>query len=83
MILKKKYSLLSLVLFLIALLITTGLIFIYSSSSVYALERCGGSAYYVKRQLVGIALGLIGMSIAILLPLSFIKNVLRFSFLVL
>ena len=74
MVLKKKYSLLSLVLFLSTVLITTGLIFIYSSSSVYALERCGGAAYYVKRQLFGIALGLIGMSIGIVLPLSFIKK---------
>ncbi len=74
MIFKKKYALLSLVLFLVTLLITIGLIFIYSSSSVYALERCGGSAYYVKRQLVGICLGLIGMSVGILFPLSFIKK---------
>ncbi len=74
MILKKKYALLSLILFLITLLITIGLIFIYSSSSVYALERCGGPAYYVKRQLAGIFLGLIGMSVGIFLPLSFIKK---------
>jgi len=74
MIRKKKYSLLYVVLFLLVTLITIGLIFIYSSSSVYALERCGGAGYYVKRQLFGLGLGLCGMLVGICIPLEYIKR---------
>jgi cell division protein FtsW len=42
----------------VILLITIGCIFIYSSSSVYAQERCGSAHYYLIKQLLGIAIGL-------------------------
>lgn len=74
MFLHKKYSLLYAFLSLIAVLIIIGLIFIYSSSSIYALERCGGAAFYVKKQLLGLLLGLIGLTIGVCLPLSIIKR---------
>lgn len=55
-------------------LIVIGLLFIYSSSSVYALERFGSSLYFVKKQLVGIALGIIAFFIACALPVDFLKR---------
>ncbi len=56
------------------ILILIGLIFIYSSSSIFALEKCGSSAYFVKKQTFGLLLGIIAMLIARFLSLSFIKK---------
>jgi len=58
----------------VATLILVGLIFIYSSSSVYALERLGSAHYFVKRQLIGLLLGLIGLIIVRKTPLRLIKQ---------
>ncbi len=44
---------------IVAVLVVIGLVFIYSSSSVYALEYAHDAAYFVKKQLVGLLLGLI------------------------
>lgn len=55
-------------------LIIIGLLFIYSSSSVFALERFGSAHYFVKKQLIGLFLGMIGLIIARIIPLSFIKQ---------
>lgn len=56
--------------FLIITLILTvlGLIFIYSSSSVFALERYGQSAYFVHKQLWGVIIGLVGCMMAFVVP---------------
>ncbi len=53
---------------IITLLICTGCIFIYSSSSIYALERFGYGHYYLKNQIVGIILGLLIFYIARIIP---------------
>lgn len=58
----------------VILLITIGFIFIYSSSSVFALETCGSAAFFVKKQLVGLLIGIAGMIGIILLPLDLIKR---------
>lgn len=55
-------------------LITIGLIFIYSSSSVYALEQFGSSGYFVKKQLAGFFIGLCALIIVRFIPLNFIKK---------
>lgn len=55
-------------------LIIIGLIFIYSSSSVYALEKFGSSSYFVRKQLFGLLIGFIGFIVATLIPLSTIKK---------
>lgn len=60
---------------IVGLLIITGFLAIYSASSVYALEHFGDATYYLKRQALGIALGLIAFVVARLTPLSFIKKV--------
>lgn len=77
----KSNSILTIFLIIITILTLIGLVFIYSSSSVYALEKCGSSHYYVKKQLFGITLGIVGLIIASLMPLSFIKKLSPFIFL--
>jgi len=60
--------------FLLVTLILTmiGLIFIYSSSSVFALEHYGQASYFVHKQLWGLLLGIIGFLIAFLMPTKLI-----------
>ncbi|KKR95595.1 MAG: Lipid II flippase FtsW [candidate division TM6 bacterium GW2011_GWE2_41_16] len=53
----KKY--ITVLLIVTTLLVCLGLIFIYSSSSVFALERFNAPGYFVKKQLIGLVLGLI------------------------
>ena len=42
----------------IATLIIIGFVFVFSSSSVYALEKFGSSYYFVKKQIIGFIIGL-------------------------
>ena len=58
----------------IGALIIIGLLFIYSSSSVYALERFHSAIYFVKKQLFGLMLGLGAIAVARLFPLSTVKR---------
>lgn len=78
----KKPLLSDLYIFLTAvtMLIVIGLVFIYSSSSVYALEVRGSSQYFFKKQLVGLFLGIIGLLIIRRTPLSVIKKTSPFWF---
>lgn len=69
---KKQTALFSL-LAIISIFIIVGLIFIYSSSSVFALEKFGSAHYFVRKQLIGLGLGLIGLIVFRCLPLNFIK----------
>ncbi|HXW86106.1 MAG TPA: hypothetical protein VEK38_02050, partial [Candidatus Bathyarchaeia archaeon] len=39
-------------------LIVIGTLFIYSASSIYALETFGSSHYFVKKQIYGIIIGI-------------------------
>jgi len=64
----------------IIILIVIGLVFIYSSSSVYALEKLGSSHYFVKKQIVGLFIGLIGLTAAFLFPLKFIQKMTPYIF---
>lgn len=59
----------------IATLIIIGLLFIYSASSVAALELHGSPHYFLKKQLIGLAIGLAGFWVARTIPLSFIKSI--------
>lgn len=56
------------------------MVFIYSSSSVYALERLGCPDYYLRKQVAGLTLGMIGLFIVRYLPLSFIKKCVPWGF---
>jgi len=72
---KKKLAFdLKIFLAIILLLILVGFIFIYSSSSVFALEKMGQASFFVRKQFLGFILGLFAIFITINLPLNFIKK---------
>ena len=56
-----------------------GVIFVYSSSSYYALETLGQPLYFVKKQLIGILVGIFAFFIGRTLPLNFFKNISFFT----
>lgn len=58
----------------IATLILIGLIFIYSSSSVFALEKFGSAHYFVKKQVMGVLVGILGLMLFRAIPLAMIKR---------
>lgn len=58
-----------------------GLIFIYSSSSVYALERFGSAHYFLKKQALYFIPALIGFLLFACIPVSFFKRYAPFLFL--
>lgn len=43
----------------VSILSVIGLLFIYSSSSAFALERCGSAHFFMKKQLYGLGLGVV------------------------
>jgi cell division protein FtsW len=55
-------------------LLIIGLIFIYSSSSVFALEQQGSAYYFLKKQIVGLALGTIGALFCYCIPVKVLKQ---------
>lgn len=57
-----------------ALLIVIGLIFIYSSSSVFALEKYGNAAFFLNKQLFFLAVGCIGFTFFRYVPLDLLKK---------
>lgn len=59
---------------IVILFITIGCIFIYSASSVYALERYGLAHFYLKKHLIGCVLGLVAISLSIIVPMHVIKK---------
>lgn len=61
-------------LIIIAALLIIGLLFVYSASSVYALATFGNSHYFIKRQLIGIALGLCALVGLRFIPMDYIKR---------
>jgi cell division protein FtsW len=66
---------------LVGALLIIGLLFIYSSSSVYALEKLGSATYFVKKQLIGLFLGVVAMIIMRFVSLEFIKRASPYFFL--
>lgn len=66
---------------LITLLIIIGLVFIYSASSVYALEKFGKSYYFAQKQAVGLVMGLCALFAMSRLPVTALKRLTPFLFL--
>ncbi len=62
-------------------LIICGIVFIYSASSVYALERLGCAHYYAKKHIIGLILGISSFIFTFFLPIDFIKKVTPYCFL--
>ncbi len=58
---------------IVTTLIVIGLLFIYSSSSVFALEQTGLSHYYLKKQTIGLGVGLFGFIVARFISLRFVE----------
>lgn len=71
---KKIHNDLKFLLALITSLLIIGLLFIYSSSSIFALAKFGSSNYFVKKQLFGVALGLLALFIGRIVPLGIIQS---------
>lgn len=59
---------------IITFLLIIGLIFIYSASSVFALEKFGNPHYYVKKQIIALVIGLCGMFFFHSISLKFLKK---------
>ena len=58
----------------VGVLTLIGFVFIYSSSSVYALERFGSSFYFIKKQLFFLVPAILGLIFFALLPESFLRK---------
>ena len=65
----------------ILVLLTVGIVFIYSASSVYALEKLGSTHYFAKKHLFGLLIGLCAMMIVQFIPVTFIRRMIPFLFL--
>lgn len=78
---ERALSDLKILLAIIACLMTIGLLFIYSSSSVFALEKLGDPTFFVKKQLKGLLLGLFALVIVRYIPLNHIKKMSPYIFL--
>jgi len=71
---KKLQYHLKVFLLIIFILFLIGIIFIYSASSVFALEKFESASYFVKRQLFGAFLGLMAMIFFSFVPINLIKK---------
>ena len=54
---------------IVSLLIIIGLLFIYSASAVFGMEKCASAHYFVQKQLIGLGLGIIVLIIARSIPI--------------
>lgn len=71
---EQLYTHLKIFLIIICALMVIGLLFIYSSSSVFALAHYGSASYFVKKQMIGIFLGSIALCVAALVPLELVRR---------
>ncbi len=73
---------LNLLLSCVAILCIFGLVFVYSSSSVYALERYCSASYFAVRHLYGLMLGFCALMLIQCIPTHTIKTLAPLSFFV-
>ena len=66
----------------IAILLIIGLLFIYSSSSVFALEKLGVAHYFLRKQVIGLIIGFFAAISMRFIPLHTIKKTAPLFFLV-
>ncbi len=55
---------------IVSVLTIVGFVFVYSSSSIFALEKFGAAHYFLKKQLIYVIPGIIGFFTFALIPLS-------------
>lgn len=65
---KKKFLLVILILLLI------GIIFIYSASTVLAIELHNNAQFFIKKHIIGLLLGMIGYCIGRIIPITFVQS---------
>lgn len=58
----------------ILLLVVIGIIFIYSASTVLAIELHNNSQFFIKKHMFGLLLGVIGYCISRLVPIPFVQQ---------
>ena len=68
--------------FISGLLTLVGFVFIYSASSVYALEKFGSSFYFIKKQLIYLIPSFVGFIIFAMISESFLRKITPFLFLI-
>ena len=56
------------------ILVTVGIITIYSASAIFADDRFGDQYYFFKRQLLWASIGMLGLAVASLLPLELLRK---------
>ena len=61
-------------LFVVLALMGFGMIMVYSSSAVYALETYGDSLFFAKRQSLFLVLGLMALTVGLVLPVQRSEN---------
>lgn len=59
---------------IVAMLIIIGLLFIYSASAVFGMEKCASAHYFVQKQLLGLFLGIIALGITRSLPIKLLQH---------
>ncbi len=70
------------ILITISMLVTTGILFVYSASAVYALEHYGNPYYCLKRHLIGILVGTIALVCGSVVPIQVIKKASPYTFMI-
>lgn len=71
---------LKILLSLVFLLTFIGLLFIYSSSCIFASEKFGTSLYFLKKQGVGLLLAIVAFCVCVKIPFSLLKKISFFFF---
>jgi len=79
---KKIKTDLSFLIGIVLILLIIGLLFIYSSSSVFALEKLGYAHYFLKKQIIGLTIGIIAAFVIRFIPIEIIKKGSPYFFLV-
>jgi cell division protein FtsW len=77
---KKLETDLSIFIGIVILLTIIGLIFIYSASSVFALEKTGLAHFFLKKQSIGLALGILAILVIQYVPIELLKKSCPFLF---
>ena len=72
---KAKNSVDKLLLFLVLVLLVLGTLMIASASYPYALSHYKDGAYYIKRQVIFLCIGIMAMYLLSLFPMSFYKKI--------
>ncbi|OGW83109.1 MAG: cell division protein FtsW [Omnitrophica bacterium RIFCSPLOWO2_01_FULL_45_10] len=61
----------------VAILLSIGVVMIYSASSIYAYEKMGDSLYFLKRHLAYLAIGIVVMFAAMTVDINLLKRLSR------